>query len=733
MAPPRFLPWLLAAGLPLSAETFYSNPILTEGADPDIIHDGERWHIYYTDQFNTAHRSSPDGISDWSEKTVAFDGDRNRAGWAPSLHRAEDGQWYLYNVGAVARAEAPDASFTRVRGPLGFDPQIFRDPVDSKVWFVAGGSHAGQFVAPLVSPTSLGERTALYFLPPTGWGRTWEGLHILRHPGPGPSLGASPPEGPRIPAFLMLLSINSANAPTYRLVHATADSIEGPWTLQEEDSEAAFLRRSEAESIQGPGHHALRRDSLGTLWVYYQQHNDSGGNWNRGIAIDPLWFDASGNPFLRPTRGVRRPGPDSPPESIWPARPPGALIPVESHDGSRYLDLVRSETGRWSGRNLKSGAVVAFRSVDFGDGFDGILIHAANGSPASQMPSMAEVRLHAVDGPLIANVPIPANHNWEAFNNHSGAFDRTLKGRHDVFIIARGPSVGGEAFRLEAIQLKNRGYGRAIPPPIAAADTVTTPVDESVTIDVLANDRDPDGKELVVASAGTLEHELHSQRAGETNLQVLDNGRITYTPPAGFWGTDRFFYTLSNSEGALARGEVAVTILPRRHGFQRDGRLEIEAEEFTGLRRNKDTLDWEVVTGVDGASAGSALGTADQATRMHAGETGGAPAAAQAEYAVTLEAGIHTAWARIRAPDTDGDEAVLFLTTDATTGMRADVNQGWRIEAKTPGTWEWVRVPVRLSTLGGLHRIGLRRGDDGLLVDRLVLTLDPDWTPEAEP
>lgn len=85
--------------------------------------------------------------------------------------------------------------------------------------------------------------------------------------------------------------------------------------------------------------------------------------------------------------------------------------------------------------------------------------------------------------------------------------------------------------------------------PTAAADTATTDEDTAVTVDVLANDGDPDGDPLGIISATT-------PTDGTTSVA---NGQITYTPNADFNGTDSFDYTIS--DGSLtASATVTVTV-----------------------------------------------------------------------------------------------------------------------------------------------------------------------------
>lgn len=90
--------------------------------------------------------------------------------------------------------------------------------------------------------------------------------------------------------------------------------------------------------------------------------------------------------------------------------------------------------------------------------------------------------------------------------------------------------------------------------PVAADDRAATEAGTAVRVDVRANDRDPDGDTLSVTAVGA---------AGNGTVAKNADGTVTYTPAAGFSGTDAFVYTLS--DGALtdtARVEVAVAAPP---------------------------------------------------------------------------------------------------------------------------------------------------------------------------
>jgi hypothetical protein len=96
-------------------------------------------------------------------------------------------------------------------------------------------------------------------------------------------------------------------------------------------------------------------------------------------------------------------------------------------------------------------------------------------------------------------------------------------------------------------------------PPVANNDSASTPEDTAVTIDVAANDTDPDGN-LDPASANTT-------CAGCTepvNGTLLNNGdgSFEYTPTPDFNGSDSFVYEICDTLGACDTAAVNITVDP---------------------------------------------------------------------------------------------------------------------------------------------------------------------------
>jgi len=92
-------------------------------------------------------------------------------------------------------------------------------------------------------------------------------------------------------------------------------------------------------------------------------------------------------------------------------------------------------------------------------------------------------------------------------------------------------------------------------PPVAMDDTAATIRNTSVTVDVLANDSDPDGDSLIVS-----DYRTPSTKGGTVNC--TSGGICTYAPPVSFIGSDMFTYVASDGKGGTDTGTVRVLIDP---------------------------------------------------------------------------------------------------------------------------------------------------------------------------
>ncbi len=88
--------------------------------------------------------------------------------------------------------------------------------------------------------------------------------------------------------------------------------------------------------------------------------------------------------------------------------------------------------------------------------------------------------------------------------------------------------------------------------PEAADDRAETPEDVPKVIGVLANDSDPDGDRLRVASVTAPEH----------GTATVVSGGVRYAPELNWYGEDRFSYKASDPGGLTSKATVRVTVTP---------------------------------------------------------------------------------------------------------------------------------------------------------------------------
>ncbi|MBT8443891.1 MAG: tandem-95 repeat protein, partial [Gammaproteobacteria bacterium] len=148
-----------------------------------------------------------------------------------------------------------------------------------------------------------------------------------------------------------------------------------------------------------------------------------------------------------------------------------------------------------------------------------------------------------------------------AANNGDGTWtlaDNTISsalayGTHEVLVTATDP-VGNVGVDVSTNELNI--YSN----PVAGDDAYTVDEDMAFTAalgvdDLLLNDGDADGDLLIVNTTPV---------SGPSNGTLLLNadGTFTYTPDAGFNGTDSFRYEISDGEGGFAQAIVMITVVP---------------------------------------------------------------------------------------------------------------------------------------------------------------------------
>ena len=145
---------------------------------------------------------------------------------------------------------------------------------------------------------------------------------------------------------------------------------------------------------------------------------------------------------------------------------------------------------------------------------------------------------------------------WDGDNSLSVAYTGPRFGKTPV-----GPEV---LFRLDPARHGDPGTPppptgptdpRANQAPLAMTDQAVTGIGagQGLTLNVLANDSDPDGDLLQLIGADS---------AGAAGAAKVDwqRGRLVYYPALGFVGVDRVGYTLSDRRGGISQGEVRVQV-----------------------------------------------------------------------------------------------------------------------------------------------------------------------------
>lgn len=118
----------------------------------------------------------------------------------------------------------------------------------------------------------------------------------------------------------------------------------------------------------------------------------------------------------------------------------------------------------------------------------------------------------------------------------------------DSFDYAIGDGRGGTAGATVWISVQ-----RPNAPPVVADASLATDHATAVTIDPLAGASDPDGDPVSLASLTLPEH---------GQLSIGADYSLTYTPDAGFSGTDAFTYTVADGRGGTDQATVEIEVAP---------------------------------------------------------------------------------------------------------------------------------------------------------------------------
>jgi hypothetical protein len=130
------------------------------------------------------------------------------------------------------------------------------------------------------------------------------------------------------------------------------------------------------------------------------------------------------------------------------------------------------------------------------------------------------------------------------------------------------------------------GAGSNLPPTANPDTTVVEEDSADNAVDVLANDEDPNGDDLTVASVTQPAHGSAAE----------DISAVLYTPDPDFCGSDVFTYTASDDRGGIDQASVGVTVT-----CLNDAPLADAAGPYSGYRTDVIILDGSGSSDVDSA------------------------------------------------------------------------------------------------------------------------------------
>jgi hypothetical protein len=225
--------------------------------------------------------------------------------------------------------------------------------------------------------------------------------------------------------------------------------------------------------------------------------------------------------------------------------------------------------------------------------------------------------------------------------------------------------------------------------PVATDDTLSTVHNQAVTDStLLTNDTDADGDTLAITS--------HTQGSSGTVSQ--SGNSITYTPPAGFSGTDTFTYTVSDGWDGTSTATVTVTVTAQApdaptglSASTGDSQATISftaglngGSSITNYEYSIDSVNWTALSPADAASPVTITGLVNGALYSIRLRAVNAVGAGQASAAVgATPATVPAAPTGLSATPSDSQAMIVF--TPGNDGGSAITNYEYTID--TGSNW----------------------------------------------
>lgn len=178
-----------------------------------------------------------------------------------------------------------------------------------------------------------------------------------------------------------------------------------------------------------------------------------------------------------------------------------------------------------------------------------------NVDPLAYGPNLAiRADLYNAAGNLLVTVNTPSALNAVVNYTVTSAGQYFLKvsgaGRGDPLTTGFSSYASLGNYRITGSVPAYTGPGSVNQPPVANNDVATTTAGVPITINVLANDSDPNGDSLTITGV--------SNFVGGT--ASISGSSVVFTPNAGFVGAGSFSYTISDGRGGTATANVSVTV-----------------------------------------------------------------------------------------------------------------------------------------------------------------------------
>jgi len=288
----------------------------------------------------------------------------------------------------------------------------------------------------------------------------------------------------------------------------------------------------------------------------------------------------------------------------------------------------------------------------------------------------------AASGSAIADVANAGSGTWSEYDLTG---DITGNGTYNFVLLPDGSDgiqydsrEGGSPPQLV---LSSGGGGPTNAPPVAGDDSATSPAGAPVTVNVAANDVDPDGN-LDPASATTACTGCTTPTNGALTNHA--NGTFTYAPTTGFTGTDNFTYQICDTLDACDTATVTVTITPAGGG----GEVFVGAGDIGDCDRTGDDATANLLDNIPG----TVFTIGDNAN----------PSGSVADYANCWGPtwGRHQARVRPSLGDNDYESSSTAAPYFANFGASAGAAPGGYYSYDL-GTWHIIHLNSNCSRIGG--------------------------------